>query len=375
MKYVLAAMAFAAMAAATSASPSVLIRHGQFYTEVSSDRPVSGDILIENGKIKAVGKIASVPAGARVIDVGGKTVTPGFLAISKALNANSSLSDMDDPASALVSQARRLGVTQIVSFPADCKAVFCGAARIVHAGAGFDTEITDNAGVWMRMEAGGRPTHPDLWNHVTNALEDAANAMAGRAAAYRPGQQPESKAVLDSLIPVLNGEAPLLVMAEHADTMTRMARYAEAKKLKLVILDGGEAWKIAAFLKAMHIPVVVWIDPKGDDLTPQRRQNVTKVRMAGGSLAFGYDLEPSARKITPAAVISAMQSDGMKPGKAVAAFASAAAKTFGQTSFGVIAPGEDADLVVWNAFPSVDATPALIFVNGEDVTSGERVRR
>lgn len=39
----------------------------------------NGDVLVENNRIKAVGKRLSVPAGAKVMDMSGKTIIPGFV--------------------------------------------------------------------------------------------------------------------------------------------------------------------------------------------------------------------------------------------------------------------------------------------------------
>ncbi len=41
-----------------------------------------GTILIKEGKIIEVGQSVEVPAGATVIDANGKTITPGFVAVS-----------------------------------------------------------------------------------------------------------------------------------------------------------------------------------------------------------------------------------------------------------------------------------------------------
>ena len=43
-----------------------------------------GTILVEDGKIKEIGQSVTVPEGAKVIDATGKTITPGFVAISMA---------------------------------------------------------------------------------------------------------------------------------------------------------------------------------------------------------------------------------------------------------------------------------------------------
>jgi imidazolonepropionase-like amidohydrolase len=39
----------------------------------------NGVVVIENGKIKSVGKTARIPEGAQVIDASGKWVTPGLI--------------------------------------------------------------------------------------------------------------------------------------------------------------------------------------------------------------------------------------------------------------------------------------------------------
>src|SRR5206468_5377607 len=45
----------------------------------SSDLLKNADIVVENNRIKSVGARSGVPAGAKVFDVGGKTITPGFV--------------------------------------------------------------------------------------------------------------------------------------------------------------------------------------------------------------------------------------------------------------------------------------------------------
>ena len=39
----------------------------------------NADVVIEDNRIKSVGAKGSVPAGAKVFDVAGKTIVPGFI--------------------------------------------------------------------------------------------------------------------------------------------------------------------------------------------------------------------------------------------------------------------------------------------------------
>ena len=49
------------------------------YTGGPAGKIEGGTVLIEDGKVRAVGRDVAVPAGARRIDATGKVVTPGFM--------------------------------------------------------------------------------------------------------------------------------------------------------------------------------------------------------------------------------------------------------------------------------------------------------
>ena len=57
---------------------SILIRGG---TVVTADEAKRADVYIEGGTIKAVGAKLDAPSGARVIDVSGTTIIPGWVDI------------------------------------------------------------------------------------------------------------------------------------------------------------------------------------------------------------------------------------------------------------------------------------------------------
>ena|GEM_PF-3826834 len=54
------------------------IKNGRIKTMAGAEYP-NGQILIENGKIKAVGENVEKPEGAEEIDAGGHLVTPGMI--------------------------------------------------------------------------------------------------------------------------------------------------------------------------------------------------------------------------------------------------------------------------------------------------------
>lgn len=74
-KYVFLALFFAS--ALFAADPPVLIQNATILTVTKGT--VKGSILLENGKIAAIGEKVAIPAGATVVDGAGKYVMPGII--------------------------------------------------------------------------------------------------------------------------------------------------------------------------------------------------------------------------------------------------------------------------------------------------------
>jgi imidazolonepropionase-like amidohydrolase len=84
----------AALAAGTVGAQDIAIRNATILTITNGDIE-NGTILVRNGKISAVGRNVSIPAGVRVIDGTGKFVMPGIIdahshaALENGINENS----------------------------------------------------------------------------------------------------------------------------------------------------------------------------------------------------------------------------------------------------------------------------------------------
>src|SRR5438552_2253324 len=57
----------------------IVVRGATVVTMKGDEVLKNADIVVENNRIKSVGARSGVPAGAKVFDVGGKTITPGFV--------------------------------------------------------------------------------------------------------------------------------------------------------------------------------------------------------------------------------------------------------------------------------------------------------
>lgn len=56
----------------------IALTNGKLYT-MEDGIVERGTVLIEQGKIAAVGAVVEIPAGAQIIDVEGRIITPGFI--------------------------------------------------------------------------------------------------------------------------------------------------------------------------------------------------------------------------------------------------------------------------------------------------------
>ena len=84
MRKLLLPVAALLAAAPALAAQTVAIEGGDVYTAAGT--PMRGaTVLIQNGRITAVGMGVAVPAGARRIDARGKWVTPGLIESSTQL--------------------------------------------------------------------------------------------------------------------------------------------------------------------------------------------------------------------------------------------------------------------------------------------------
>lgn len=59
------------------------------------------------------------------------------------------------------------------------------------------------------------------------------------------------------MIPVLEGKVPVFIHANSSKEILSAVEWAESEGLKIVIVGGNDAWKIADVLKAKNIPIIL----------------------------------------------------------------------------------------------------------------------
>ena len=309
----LALLACAALAAAPRTSSAQLgsfnpnpgpqgtfaIRGGTVVTVSGADIP-NGTVVISGGKITAVGANVQVPANAQVIDAKGLMVYPGMIEtgtsiglseIGQGVVATVDISEVGsfnpnaqafygiDPHSAHIGVARVVGITTVVSRPTG--GILSGQAALMNLAGDTPPKMAVIPKLALVIELprsgfGGRgfaraaalqQGAPADANRVRQAQMDSLRKLLHDADAYAKAQdafakdkslpRPAHDVVLESMVPAIRGQMPVIFPADRANDIRDAVTFAEEMHLKPIIMGGEQAPGVAAFLKQHNAPVVV----------------------------------------------------------------------------------------------------------------------
>jgi len=390
-----AALALALAFAAPAAAQDFAITNAHLVTPGPVGEVENGTVVVRGGRIAAVGADIAVPAGLRIIDARGATVTPGLIAVNTALGLVevSSVSETSDnrtknsgisasfdvqyglnPASTLIPIARLGGVTHAVVMPdyddsdQERELPFAGKAALISLGEGAN--ILHRPGVGMMLELG----------------EDGAARIGGSRAAefvqlrqiFDLVRQPPrdeypfelSEADIAALKPVLAGTMPLIVVVHRAADIQQVLKLARDYRLKIILSGAEEAWRVANDIAAAKIPVLLNPTsniPSNFDMLGATLKNASILHAAGVEIAIaGNDSGHRVREMRYNAGLAV--SRGLPYAAGIEALTLAPARIFGVADqLGSIAPGKTADIVIWDGDPLEPLTqPSTIFIAGRE---------
>jgi imidazolonepropionase-like amidohydrolase len=361
-------------------------------------------IVVADGRVTAAGAGVSAPAGARILDAGGRLVTPGLMNAGTQLGLVeiSSIADTDDraagsgplgpafdvefalnPNSTLLPRARADGLTRAGAYPSGSgTAPFTGQGAALRLSEGPD--ILDRPKAMMFAEIGGFAaakaggSRSAGWILLRNAL-DEARLYAKGARSGQPRDQLLNHLDIEALQPVIAGRMPLAVLASRERDIRQAIRLADDYGLRIVVFGGQEAWRAAPELAARHIPVV--LDPFDDlpwtfDQIGARLDNAAILDKSGVSIAFsvpGVHFSHDAGEVVREAAGVAV-ANGLPWARAIQALTVNAAEIWGvQDHYGRLAPGQDGDLVVWDGdLLEPGSEPVAVLVRGRQVSLDTR---
>lgn len=390
-----------------------VIRNARIVT-VSGATIENGSIVIQDGKIAAVGASVNAPSGAQTIDAKGASVFPGIIDASTNLGLmeiplgapgtddDAEVGDMNPNARAIVAVnphithvniSRANGVTTVVTQPSG--GVISGQSAVINLVGSTPAQMTVNPTFGLVINFprvsnfgggfGGFGQQPPDFNEAIRQRDrrlDALRTMLKDAEAYGKAQdayardknlpRPKTNLKLAALIPYVRGERPVVFEVDREVDIRNAVKFADEMKLKAIISGGNDAWKAADLLKQKNIPVIItgiWSLPaREDDYYDALYENAAKLHRAGVKFAVASgDSGANVRDLPYQAGMTA--AFGLPKDEALKAVTLYPAQILGVADrLGSIEVGKTANIVVANGDVLEPTTKILhLFINGRKI--------
>lgn len=381
----------------TARAEAIAVVGGTVHTMTGAPIP-GGTVLINDGRIEAVGAGLAVPDGYRVIDAAGKPVTPGIMnaftrlgivevSLESATNDDAvraldftaafDVSYGINPRATAIPITRVEGVTRAAVSPVPGDGLFAGQGAVIHLGDGDDVVVEPRAFMLAALGETGAAkagsARGSAFVTLITAIEEAAR--------YRDADDKDawegaiSWLDAQALVPVTTGETPLMIIADRASDITQVIGLSQRyRRLDIVLLSAREGWLVADALAAADIPVVLHpLDnlPADFESLAATQHNAARLHAAGVTIAIagrpGGDNAHQSRLVLQYAGNAV--ANGLPWDAAMAALTVNPARLFGiQDRYGTLAAGQDADVVVWDGDPlEVMSAPDAVIVRGVDL--------
>lgn len=384
------------------------IVNGKIYT-ITQGIIEKGAVLIENGKIKAVGKDIGIPEGTQIIDAKGKVITPGLIdahshlavfgqpSVRAHADGNEATNpvtphlrgiDSLNPQDPAIADVLTGGVTTVYTGP--------GSANII-GGTGFamklrgktaeEMVIPGTEGMKMALGENPKRVYGEMQKKMPRtrmgnaailreALVKAQNYLKKiekakeKEAAGDTANYPDRDLKMEALGRVLKREIKARIHAHRADDIMTAIRIAEEFGLDFVIEHATEGYLIADVLAKKNVPCTV-----GPLLMGRAKMELVNVTLKnpgilakrGVKIAIQCDTTTNTRWLGLHAGLAVRE--GMPEDEAMKAITINAAEILGIADrVGSIEVGKDADIVVWSGHPFCSLSVAeKVFIEGRVV--------
>jgi len=293
----------------------------------------NGTVVIQNGKIVAVGVGVAVPAGAEKIDGKGLSIFPGMIDASTAMglaeigqganatvdvsevgtmNANAKAIMGVNPHSSHVNVTRVNGITSVLAAPSG--GLISGQAAVINLNGSTqaDMAVDGVAGLvinYPRVIGGGgfggggggfgggqgaqvdfneavrrRDAQIDDLKKIFKSAENYARAVEAYAKDKNlPAPQTDLK--YEAMVPYVRGQRPIFFTVERERDIRSVAKFVAEMKVKGIIVGGQEAWRAADDLKKNNISVIYTniysLPVREDDAYDSLYEAPSKMQQAG----------------------------------------------------------------------------------------------
>lgn len=374
---------------------------------VANGVQVDTDVLVEQGKIAAIGKNLTAPAGAKVLALDGKHLYPGLIALANQLGLIeiSAVRSTDDSRevtntnadirakvaynadSEVIPTVRSNGFTHSMVYPSG--AMIMGQSSLMQLDSwNYQDAVTkDDTGLhvnWPNADSIGSRWNPRPAAEVRKANEKNLAKLQqyfAEAKAYYDAEQAGLNYGKDSrwqaMLAFFSGDLPLFVHADDARQMQQAMLFAKEYKVALTIVGGRDSWRIADELAANNVAVIYTapfgLPTRSDENYAQAYKTPAVLQQAGVNFALSLDGYWDTRNLVFAA--GQAINYGLTPEQALRSVTINAAKIAGSAaSLGSIEVGKSASLVVSDGdiFDYLTHKVSYMLIDGREVDLNNR---
>ncbi len=392
-----------------AAPPAKLALQGGRIIPVVGKEIAKGTLLIENGKIVAVGEDVEIPYDAMVVDVSGKVLFPGLIDPHSARgldvpNENMPVTpfldvyDAIDPSKLYFEDALRDGITSVhVIVSNNC--VIGSVSRVVHPIGLTPDDMTLDAQTAIKLSVAPKrssdrmvqmATLRETFRELADYLDDLAEKKyeqsledkdekidVGPEEAIKRGRELIVPDDLDdkhrNLVKLTNGELTALVYCQLASDVGRAILIAKDNGFfdRMTLVLGPDCYKAAKEIKASGRPVI--LEP---ELLYRERNPVTGdiketfVPKVYADAKIKFALLPSPNNSLAERYLNYQAArcarNGVSRRKALASITINAAKAIGlKDRIGSLTKGKVANVVVYSGDPlDFDSWVDAVYING-----------
>jgi imidazolonepropionase-like amidohydrolase len=346
---------------------------------ISGPEIPNGTLLVQNGKVIAVGNVA-IPSGAQRVDAIGKIIMPGIVDshshIGGVEGADSSapiqpdvrVLDAINVRDARIQKAQAGGITTANVMPGSGHLLSGQTLYLkLRDGKVIDDLLIHNAdgsiagGMKMANGTNSRKAPPFPGTRAKSAAlvrEQYVKAQEYRdkvrAAAGDPTKLPPRDLRMEALVEVLDGKRTVQFHTHRHDDILTVIRLSQEFHFHVVLHHASDAWMVADQIAAAKIPVsLILIDSPGGKLEAKDVSMETAAVLEKAGILFGFHTDDP---ITDSRFLLRMAALAIRAGcsrdRALQALTIANAQILGlQDRIGSLQPGKDADFILLSGDP------------------------
>jgi imidazolonepropionase-like amidohydrolase len=372
----------------------------------------NADLLIEGGKVAAMGDDISATNGSKIIDAAGLFVYPGFidahthlgLAEVSAIASTVDIREMGkenpelkvawaiNPHSVHFKTSRINGTTTALVAPSG--GTYPGMSALVKMDGWTIDEmlIKEVATSFINFPMSPRQTRGSRIGPQSQSKVDVTSKLVERIQEYlkevrhylnlrKIGAEdsdivaPDLNPKYEALAPVLNGKLPVVISVEKAKDIELAIKFVQEENLNAIFRGCVQGGKVAEKIKEAGIPVILDnlytgpLEPEDGYDAPFR--NVGEMVKAGVQICFSTGFDPATGKDLTYHAARAV-AFGLDRDEAIKALTINPARIFGiDDRVGSLKVGKDADLFITTGDPlDLRSEVKHLFIDGKEMDLG-----